>query len=99
MNQQGAIVVKIPLGTNPSLNLDLVKELGDDVEKGLYGNLKIWGLQQYSKVGQVQIQAGAAMKHPNLNKSHFVLAFSMAPGKAPPAKKPDPLQPDPSQPI
>jgi hypothetical protein len=99
MNQQGAIIVKIPLGTNPSLNLDLVKELGDDVEKGLYGNLKIWGLQQYSKVGQVQIQAGAAMKHPNLNKSHFVLAFSMAPGKAPPAKKPDPLQPDPSQPI
>jgi len=100
MNQQGAIVVKIPLGTNPSLNLDLVKELGDDVNKGLYGSLKIWGLQAYSKVGQVQIQAGAAMKHPNLNKSHFVLAFSMQPGKAgPPQQAPDPTQPDPNAPI
>src|ERR1019366_9401232 len=100
MSPRGSIIVKVPLGANPSINFELVKELAEDVQKGLYGNLKIWNLQTYSKVGGVQLQAGAAMKHPNLKASHFVLAFSLEPGK--PKQAPvqqQPMQPDPNAPL
>lgn len=101
MNQQGGIVVKVPLGPNPSIPFELVKELADDVKKGLYGNLKVLGLQNYQKIAGVQLQAGAAMKHEGLRASHFVLAFEMSPGTqgAPGANQQKPGEPDPAKPI
>ncbi len=77
--QDGSIAVKVPLGAQPTVSLDTLKEVGGDLSKGLFGFIKTVGLGHYSKVDGLHVRAGASCTHPELQDSAFVVAFTLKP--------------------
>lgn len=75
----GSLAVKVPLGNQPTVSLDTLREVGGDLSKGLFGYMKTIGLGHFAKVDGLHVRSGASCTHPELKDSAFVIAFSLKP--------------------